>query len=75
MSTTKELREWQKTALSLWNGNDFRGIVEVATAGGKTIFAIECLKIWLQKYPDGKILILVPTTALQDQWFVNLVDE
>jgi superfamily II DNA or RNA helicase len=69
------LREWQEVALKSWVGNRFRGIVEVATAGGKTIFAIEGIKLWLEENPTGKILIIVPTTALQDQWYVSILDE
>jgi superfamily II DNA or RNA helicase len=75
MATSRDLREWQKVALNLWQKKNFRGIVEVATAGGKTIFAIEGAKIWLKENPDGKILVIVPTTALQDQWYVTLLDE
>jgi len=72
---TKELREWQKTALKLWLENDFRGIVEVATAGGKTFFALQCIKEWLENNPESKILIIVPTTALQDQWHISLTED
>ena len=75
MSETKELREWQIAALDRWIESGYRGIAEVATAGGKTFFAIAGMKKWLEIYPDGKILILVPTTALQDQWYVSLIDE
>ena len=75
MNESRDLREWQKTALDLWKKNNFRGIVEVATAGGKTIFAIEGAKTWLEANPMGKILVIVPTTALQDQWYVSLLDE
>ena len=72
---TKELREWQKAALKLWLENDFRGIVEVATAGGKTFFALQCIKEWLENNPESKILIIVPTTALQDQWHISLTED
>ena len=75
MENSRDLRNWQKIALDLWVKKQFRGIVEVATAGGKTIFAIEGAKIWLTSNPDGKILIIVPTTALQDQWYVTILDE
>ena len=59
MTESRDLREWQKTALDLWKKNDFRGIVEVATAGGKTIFEIEGAKSWLEINPLGKILVIV----------------
>jgi superfamily II DNA or RNA helicase len=75
VSGAKTLREWQVTALDRWIQNGFRGIAEVATAGGKTFFAISGIQEWLKVYPEGKVLILVPTTALQDQWFVNLLDD
>jgi superfamily II DNA or RNA helicase len=69
------LRTWQKKALELWEENKFRGIAEVATAGGKTLFAIEGVKLWLNLNTNGKVLVIVPTTALQDQWYVTLLDE
>ena len=75
MGVAKELREWQKIALNLWVENKFRGIVEVATAGGKTFFATEGIKKWIKEIPNGKILVIVPTTALQDQWYITLLDE
>lgn len=70
-----QLRSWQTKALELWEKNNFRGIAEVATAGGKTIFALEGVKRWLSYNPKGKVLIIVPTTALQDQWYVTILDE
>lgn len=75
MGNKKELREWQKTALKLWLENNFRGIVEVATAGGKTFFALQCIKEWLENNPESKVLIIVPTTALQDQWHISLTED
>ena len=75
MGDAKELREWQKIALNLWVENKYRGIVEVATAGGKTFFATEGIKRWIKEVPNGKILVIVPTTALQDQWYITLLDE
>jgi superfamily II DNA or RNA helicase len=75
VSEAKELRDWQVTALEKWAKNEYRGIAEVATAGGKTFFAISGIKNWLRLFPEGKILIIVPTTALQDQWYISLIDE
>lgn len=59
------LRGWQEEALGRWRANKNRGIVEVVTGGGKTIFALACLK---DLQPDTS-LILVPTLALLDQWW------
>lgn len=75
MGETRQLRDWQKSALKLWIENDFRGIVEVATAGGKTFFALQCIDEWLKDNPDGKVLIIVPTTALQDQWYLSISED
>jgi len=41
-----------------------RGIAAVVTGGGKTIFALNCIG----KAQPRKPLIVVPTTALADQW-------
>jgi superfamily II DNA or RNA helicase len=65
-------REWQKTALQKWLENGNKGVVSVATGGGKTIFAFMAYK---QLPPDMKLLITVPTEALLDQWIVNITEE
>ncbi len=72
ISSARTLRAWQERAIKTWCDARFQGIVEVATAGGKTFFAIECMKIWLRSHQKSKVLILVPTTALQDQWLASL---
>lgn len=59
------LRSWQEEALGRWRAHGHRGIVEVVTGGGKTIFALACLQ---DLQPDTS-LILVPTLALLDQWW------
>ena len=72
-SVSSSLREWQKEALSLWIDNNNKGIVEVVTGGGKTRFALACIEKWIE--PGDKVLIFVPTLALQDQWVVALEDD
>lgn len=67
-------RRWQKEALNLWLA-DHRGVVSVVTGGGKTTFAMLCIMEYLGQKPFGKIVIIVPTTALLDQWYVALLDE
>lgn len=52
-----------------------RGVVSVVTGGGKTVFAEACLLEFFQQFPDGRAVIIVPTTALLDQWYVSLQDE
>jgi superfamily II DNA or RNA helicase len=71
-----ELRSWQKAALRKWLENDMRGIVRVVTGAGKTIFAETCMHEFLAKNgPSGQALVIVPTLALLDQWFVSLRED
>ena len=58
------LRHWQEEALTKWR-EQLKGIIEVVTGGGKTVFALACIKTLK---PDTT-LVVVPTTALLDQWW------
>jgi len=72
----KGLRDWQIKALKRWEDSHYRGLVEVVTGGGKTRFALAATSRWLKLNPSGSaVVIIVPTTALQDQWFVNLTND
>ncbi|MFL2708022.1 MAG: DEAD/DEAH box helicase family protein, partial [Gammaproteobacteria bacterium] len=66
-----KLREWQEKAFPLWWAKK-RGIIKVVTGGGKTFFAIHCLKEYLEENPDKSVLVVVPSIALLDQWYENL---
>lgn len=65
-------RRWQEEALEEWRNRDRRGIAQVVTGGGKTIFAELCMLDFLEQVPDGQIIVLAPTIALLDQWYVDL---
>lgn len=71
MVTFLKLREWQEKAFPLW-WEKKRGIIKVVTGGGKTFFAIYCLKRYLENDPQKSILIVVPSIALLDQWYDSL---
>ena len=71
MVTFLKLREWQEKAFPLW-WEKKRGIIKVVTGGGKTFFAIHCLKRYLENEPQKSILIVVPSIALLDQWYDSL---
>ena len=71
MVTFLKLREWQEKAFPLW-WEKKRGIIKVVTGGGKTFFAIYCLKKYLENDPQKSILIVVPSIALLDQWYDSL---
>lgn len=58
------LRKWQQEALAKWREQN-KGIIEVVTGGGKTIFALACVK----ELKPETTLIVVPTAALLDQWW------
>ena len=64
-------RKWQLEAFAKFEENGHRGIVEVATGGGKTIFALMCFAALKRSISIDKILVVVPTVALADQWMVN----
>ena len=66
-----KLREWQEKAFPLW-WEKKRGIIKVVTGGGKTFFAIHCLKRYLENDPQKSIIIVVPSIALLDQWYDSL---
>lgn len=69
-----ELRRWQKDALTEWKKTR-HGVVAVVTGGGKTWFALACILDYWTAYPGARVVIVVPTTALLDQWAVVLTDE
>jgi superfamily II DNA or RNA helicase len=68
----KSLRKWQELALASWRNAGRRGIVAVVTGGGKTFFALNCLKEYRSSVPAATALIVVPTDALLDQWLEEI---
>jgi superfamily II DNA or RNA helicase len=74
-----ELYRWQKEAKKAWWENNGWGIVKVVTGAGKTIFALSLISDLYSStaYKEGglKTIIIVPTSALLDQWLVSLLDK
>ena len=68
-----KLRSWQAEAFPLW-WNKQQGIIKVVTGGGKTFFAIHCIKEYIKASPEKDILIVVPSIALLDQWNEALLE-
>ncbi len=68
----EEPRRWQTEALDVWQAHADRGVVAVTTGAGKTFFAFMCVLDLLRREPDIRVVILVPTLALLDQWYVGL---
>ena len=73
--TLPDLRPWQEEALRAWKSAGFRGCFEVATGGGKTTFALVARQHSLPIGLFRRTLIIVPTTALLDQWYVEMTEE
>jgi superfamily II DNA or RNA helicase len=67
-------RGWQQKALAQWKER-LSGVVRVVTGGGKTIFSQFCISVFKELHPDGRVIIVVPTTALLDQWVVSLNED
>lgn len=66
------LYDWQVEAVETWENNGYRGIVKGATGTGKTRVAHRIMDMWLMKYPNGKITIIVPSIPLLGQWVEEL---
>ena len=70
----RQPRRWQRDALAAWS-SEFQGVVSVVTGAGKTFFAMQCMLVVWEQDADARVLIVVPTVALMDQWRVALQDE
>lgn len=68
-----ELRLWQKEALWSWDEKDNKGVVEAITGTGKSLVGVAAIRQVLAE--GGCALILVPTSALLEQWFRNLTKQ
>ncbi|WP_083981792.1 DEAD/DEAH box helicase family protein [Arsukibacterium ikkense] len=78
--TTKKLRvpEWlnfrdgdfrhQGEAVDAWIANEYRGTLEIATGGGKTLTSLVCAAISLDAEDSAIIIIAVPNKPLIKQW-------
>ena len=68
-----KLREWQKDAYEVFKKNNYNGILKVGTGKGKTVFAIYCIKQFMNENPDSRTSIIVPTINLMFQWKKELL--
>lgn len=64
--------ERQEEGRIKWIDNKCKGTLEYGTGVGKTYTAIKCAKSVLAKYPQFRILVVVPTDLLKEQWIMNL---
>ena len=65
-------RKWQEEAIKSWEIN-MSGIAKGVTGGGKTVFAGMCINKFISTGHE-RVVIIVPTTALRDQWYSIMCD-
>ncbi|KQR11768.1 DEAD/DEAH box helicase [Cellulomonas sp. Leaf334] len=62
-----QLRRWQKDVLDAWLAEERRGIVEAVSAPDRGVVGV--LAAWDALTRGEKVLVLVPTSELLEQWF------
>ena len=66
------LYDWQVEALTAWDNNLGRGIIDAVTGAGKTRLAVAAIAREIDR--GGEVLVLVPTIVLLHQWYEILFD-
>jgi superfamily II DNA or RNA helicase len=66
------LRPWQLDALTAWQEAGHCGVVEAVTGAGKTFVGVSAARDTLAA--GGRVVVIVPTTELQDQWWQVLAE-
>lgn len=66
--------ERQREAVKKWIKYKGKATIVASTGFGKTHCALLAIKALLKKYPQFRILVVVPTEALQKQW-IEKIDE
>jgi superfamily II DNA or RNA helicase len=65
-------RDWQKRALNSWISQDYKGVVDVVTGAGKTVYACLCDAHLRSLRLIDQTIILVPSEPLLNQWAAGL---
>jgi len=60
--------ERQQEAVKKWIKNKGKGSIIAPTGAGKSYIALMSIKALLKKYPYLRVLVVVPTTTLKNQW-------
>lgn len=66
--------ERQKLSIQKWLQAKGKGVLIAGTGFGKTRVGLMIIKGILSKHPTRRILIVVPTITLKEQWY-NLIDQ
>lgn len=64
--------ERQEQCRVAWIKNKCCGTIIAPTGVGKTRIALNCIRSVLNKYPSFRVIIIVPTTTLQEQWTTQI---
>lgn len=64
--------ERQKESLKYWIANKCKGAILAPTGMGKTRIALMGATVLSKKFPELRILVVVPTETLQKQWITQL---
>ena len=64
--------ERQQVSIKKWIVAKGKGTIEAATGFGKSRCGLMIIKALLKKYPLFRILVVVPTEALQKQWLGHI---
>ena len=65
-----KLYPWQKEALQSWLDHECSGIVNAVTGTGKTRLALAAIRYQLGK--RGRVVVVVPTLSLLQQWYEEI---
>ena len=65
--------ERQEECRKKWVKNRCVGSLECATGFGKTRVGINCIKTVLKHFPLYRVIVIVPTTVLKNQWY-SIID-
>lgn len=79
-SLRKKMFEWQEECLDIWFRNNCRGIINVVTGAGKTVFALGAIARLENMLANDtglilKVKIIVPKVFLANQWDQVLKEE
>lgn len=67
------LYAWQQDCLAAWEANGCRGIVRAVTGAGKTVLSLAAMDRLLERFPDLRVKVVVPTIPLAQQWKTALL--
>ncbi|MFC7115749.1 DEAD/DEAH box helicase [Natronoarchaeum sp. GCM10025703] len=70
LTSSYQLREYQRDALDAWQAADRRGVLELPTGSGKTVIGVAAIAAL-----STPTLVVVPTIDLLEQWRAELDEE